>query len=270
MNVLVSPRTMVRVLYWGVVASLLLPLGLIALMSLKDAAFIGFPIERLSPRWYGTVLVDREMTDAFLFSCAVAATSALVALLVGLWIALTIANADQPLIRAVLLAGACLPLVTPGIVSAIASRLFIASIGLDPGFVAIVFGHAVHSAPYVVLVVSLRLALMPDHLVEAAQNLGAGVVRAFSYVTLPWLAPAIGAAGLLALLESFDDFVRSFFLGGYRPTLPVLIYGRLFSGLSPEIGAITTMVLVLTVAIGLGTEALVRKSRSSYHLSNNR
>jgi len=261
-----SPHTMLWALYWGVAAWLLLPLGLIALMSLKDAAFVGFPVERLSLRWYGAVLVDRELTDAFFFSCAVAVTSALVALLVGLWIALAIANVDQPLIRAVLLAGACMPLVTPGIVSAIASRLFIASIGLDPGFVAIVFGHAVHSVPYVVLVVNLRLALMPTHLVEAAQNLGAGAVRAFSHVTLPWLAPAIGAAGLLALLESFDDFVRSFFLGGYRPTLPVLIFGRLFSGLSPEIGAVTTIVLVLTVGIGFSAEVLIHKSRSSYRL----
>jgi len=261
MSATVSRPGMWRVLYWGAVAWVLLPLGLITLMSLKDAGFVGFPIERLSLRWYGEALLDREMTDAFFLSCALAAVSALVALLVGLWAAFAISNIESALVRALLLAGACLPLVTPGIVSAIASRLFIASIGLDPGFVAIVFGHAVHSAPYAVLVLSLRLRLMPKHLVEAAKGLGAGEIRAFLDVTLPWLAPGIGAAALLTLLESFDDFVRSFFLGGYRPTLPVLIYGRLFSGLSPEIGAVTTIVLVLTIAIGLGTEALVRRSR---------
>jgi spermidine/putrescine transport system permease protein len=63
-------------------------------------------------------------------------------------------------------------------------------------------------------------------------------------------------------LESFDDFLRSFFLGGYRPTLPVLIYGRLFSGLSPETGAITTLVLVLSILVGFGGEFLARRSNA--------
>ena len=85
----------------------------------------------------------------------------------------------------------------------------------------------------------------------------------FFHVTLPWLYPALGAAALLAVLESFDDFIRSFFLGGYRTTLPVLIYGRLFSGLTPEIGAVTMLVLALSVLIGICGEALMRRARSS-------
>jgi spermidine/putrescine transport system permease protein len=69
-------------------------------------------------------------------------------------------------------------------------------------------------------------------------------------VTLPWLAPSVAGSAVLALLECFDDFVRSFFLGGCQPTLPVLIYGRLFSGLSPKVNAITTIVLALTISVG--------------------
>ena len=247
--------------YWAAVVCLLLPLCLIALMSLKDGTFVGFPVKGLTLRWYRLIADDREVFEAFLFSCAIAAASTSVALATGLWTACAIVSLENRLARAALICAACLPLVTPGIVSAIALRIFIAAIGLEPGFLAIALGHAVHSAPYVVLIVSLRLALMPRDLVQAAQSLGAGPGRAFLLVTLPWLRPALGAAALLALLESFDDFLRSFFLGGFQPTLPVLIYGRLFSGLSPEIGAVTTLVLLLSILIGLAAETLARRSK---------
>jgi ABC-type spermidine/putrescine transport system permease subunit II len=98
-----------------------------------------------------------------------------------------------------------------------------------------------------------------DRAGQAARTLGAGPVRAFLSVTLPWLSPAIAGAAVLALLESFDDFLRSFFLGGYRPTLPVLLDGRLFSGLTPEINVIAALVLALTISIGLAGERMSRR-----------
>ncbi len=240
---------------------LFLPLGLMALMSVKDAPIVGFPVDSVTQRWYAAVLADREVVQAFVYSSAVAAASASLALLAGMWTSLAIASLASPVLRALLFSAACLPAVTPGIISAISLRMFIALVGLDPGFAAIVLGHAAHAVPYVVVIAGLRLRAMPQRLTDAARNLGATEARTFLHITLPWLRPAIGAAAVLALLESFDDFLRSFFLGGYRPTLPVLIYGRLFSGLSPEIGAITTLVLALTVAVGLCAERLLRPMR---------
>jgi spermidine/putrescine transport system permease protein len=93
--------------------------------------------------------------------------------------------------------------------------------------------------------VGARLATLPPEQIDAARDLGAGPVAVFIHVMTPWLRPSLLSAGGLAALTSFDDFIRSFFLGGYAPTLPVLIFGRLRSGLTPEINAVATLVLLL-------------------------
>jgi spermidine/putrescine transport system permease protein len=131
-------------------------------------------------------------------------------------------------------------------------------IGLEPGFFAIVLGHAIHATPYSVIMVSARLAGLSTQQVDAARTLGAGPVRAFLRVVVPWLRPALFGSGALAALTSFDDFIRSFFLGGYDPTLPVLVFSRLRSGLTPEINAIATLVLLAACALGMATAALAR------------
>ena len=160
--------------------------------------------------------------------------------------------------RWLLLAGTLVPLVTPGIVHAIALRVAIRTIGLDPGPVAILLGHVVHATPLAALMAGARLATLPTELVEAAQDLGAGPVSTFWLIQLPWLGATLAGAALLAALNSFDDFVRSFFLGGYEPTLPVLIFGRLRSGLTPEINALATLTLLTAIAIGASLAWLAR------------
>ena len=99
---------------------------------------------------------------------------------------------------------------------------------------------------------------VPKSYGEAAQDLGADPIITIFRVTLPYLSPAMVGGGVFCMLLSFDDFVRSFFLGGYEPTLPVLIFAKLRSGMSPEINAISTIVLVLTALLGLWAERSMR------------
>ena len=124
---------------------------------------------------------------------------------------------------------------------------------------AIIWAHAVHNVPFVVLVVMARLSTLPKSQIEAARDLGADPFIAFARITLPYLVPAILGASIFCLLLSFDDFVRSFFLGGYEPTLPVLIFAKLKSGMSPEINAIATVALLLTAVIGVWAERFTRR-----------
>jgi spermidine/putrescine transport system permease protein len=232
--------------YWAAVAALMLPLGLIALTSLTNATLVGFPLGRPSLRWYAAVLADPANGHAFLLSVVLAAASAAMAAVVGTWIALA-ARMMRPGWRLLLLAATLVPLVTPGIVHAIGLRIAIRFVGLDPGPLAILFGHSVHATPLAAIMIGARLATTPPGLLDAARDLGAGPVRAFLHVQLPWLRPAAAGAAVLSALNSFDDFVRSFFLGGYEPTLPVLIFGRLRAGLTPEINALATLILVASV-----------------------
>ncbi len=243
--------------YWGAVLALTLPLGLIVLTGLTDSALVGFPLGRPSLRWHAAALADPANMRAFLLSLALAAASAGLAVAAGTWIALA-AGMLRPGWRWLLLAGTLVPLATPGIVHAIALRIAIQAVGLDPGPLAVLLGHVVHATPLAALMAGARLATLPPDLVDAAQDLGAGPVGVFRLITLPWLGRTLAGAALLAALNSFDDFVRSFFLGGYEPTLPVLIFGRLRSGLTPEINALATLTLLAALAIGAALAWLMR------------
>jgi spermidine/putrescine transport system permease protein len=195
----------------------------------------------------------------FGYSMAIALLSTLFSLAVGAWVACLIGPRKFPA-KLLVFAVACLPAVIPGVISAIALRIFIRLIGVEPGFGAIVFGHTVHNVPFVMLVVMARLSALPQSQVEAARDLGADPFMAFLRVTLPWLKPSLIGAAVFCMLLSFDDFVRSFFLGGYQPTLPVLIFAELRSGMSPEINAISTVALVLTAVVGIWAERSMRRS----------
>jgi spermidine/putrescine transport system permease protein len=247
-------RRVLATIYWAAVLASALPLGVIALTSLSEGTIVGFPLGPVGLRWYGTALADPAYRHAFALSVALAIGSAGLATVAGTWIALAATSFRSRWIRLALLGGALVPLVTPGIVHAIALRIAIRTIGLDPGPLAILLGHAIHATPYAAIMVSARLATMPTSLVDAARTLGAGPVAAFVRVVVPWLRPALLGAGGLAALSSFDDFIRSFFLGGYDPTLPVLIFGRLRSGLTPEINAVATLVLLVACAAGVALD----------------
>lgn len=243
--------------YWGAVLALTVPLGLVVLTGLTDSTLVGFPLGRPSLRWHAAALADPANARAFLLSIALAAASAGLAVAAGTWIALAAAML-RPGWRWLLLAGALVPLATPGIVHAIALRIAIRAVGLDPGPLAVLLGHAVHATPLAALMVGARLATLPPELMEAAQDLGAGPAGAFWLIKLPWLGRTLAGAALLAALNSFDDFVRSFFLGGYEPTLPVLIFGRIRSGLTPEVNALATLTLLAAIAIGAALARLLR------------
>lgn len=257
-----SPGRLTAACYWSAVAVLTLPLGLIVLTSLTDSTLVGFPLGRPSLRWYAAALADPANTRAFLLSLVLATASAGLAVTIGTWIALAVGML-RPGWRWLLLAGTLVPLVTPGIVHAIALRIAIRTVGLDPGPLAVLLGHVVHATPLATLMAGARLATLPEDLVEAAQDLGAGPVSTFWLIKLPWLGATLAGAALLAVLNSFDDFVRSFFLGGYEPTLPVLIFGRLRSGLTPEINALATLTLLAAIAIGAALAWLVRARPAS-------
>ena len=252
-------RGLFLAIYWGFAVYLFVPLALVVVMGFKDSRFIGFPIEEWTLRWYREILGDADVIGAFAYSLAIAILSTVFSLIMGTWVACLL-GPRQFFGKLVVFAIACLPAVIPGVISAIALRVFVRFIGLEPGFWAIVFGHTVHNVPFVMLVVMARLSTLPKSQVEAARDLGADPLLAFLRVTMPYLTPALIGAAVFCMLLSFDDFVRSFFLGSYQPTLPVLIFAELRSGMSPEINAISTVALVLTAALGIWAERSMRKS----------
>ncbi|MEM1130285.1 MAG: ABC transporter permease [Pseudomonadota bacterium] len=255
-----NSRVILSIVFWAFVVYLFVPLVLMVMMGFKDSRFIGFPIRSWTLDWYLGVFEDTQVLFTFGYSVVIAIVSTLISVIIGTWLAVLL-NGRKFFGRGVVYGMMILPALVPGIISAIAFRIYARQLGIEPGMGAIIWAHAIHNVPFVTLVVIARLSTLPKSMGEAARDLGADPMVTFLRITLPYLRPAIIGASIFCLLLSFDDFVRSFFLGGYDPTLPVLIFAKLRSGMSPEINAIATVALLLTAALGIWAERSSRRMK---------
>jgi ABC-type spermidine/putrescine transport system permease subunit II len=211
-------------------------------------------------RWYGVALHNAAVVGALRTTAVVAGLCALVAVLVGGLAGVALARQRGPLAR-VLLGLVLLVLVTPEVVDGIAYLILFVRVDLDDGLVRLVLGHAVYASALVALVVRARLAGVDAVLEEAAADLGAPPLRAFLTVTLPLLAPAALAGGLLAFTSSLDDVVIAAFVA--RPggtTLPLYVFSSVRTGLRGDLAAVSTLSLAATlVALGVVVRILWRE-----------
>jgi spermidine/putrescine transport system permease protein len=151
------------------------------------------------------------------------------------------------------------PVAIPWLVIGTAMLVFFYWIGIKRGLVAILLGHVALSLPYVIVVVGARLATFPRAVEEAAATLGATPWQTFRRVTAPILAPGVIGGALFAFAVSFDQFVISYFLAPPgTTTLPVEIYGAIRKGFTPEINAISTIIIVVSMGVLLLTARFYR------------
>ncbi len=235
--------------------------------SRSVASFTGFTL-----KWYNNILnnvmgAERAfsteiMLSAFRNSLFVGVIATAIATVLGTMIALAMARGRFPgkgLIDGLLF----LPVVIPEITQAISLAIFfkvafdwIATISGErilPGFHTIILAHVTFNISFVAIVVRARLADMDPQLEEAANDLGANPWRTFWRVTFPLILPGVVAGALLAFTLSLDDFVITFFTSGVgTSTLPVFVYGLLKLTVTPEVNAISTIMMVLsTLLIGI-------------------
>lgn len=248
--------------YWAFMLYLILPLAVMVLMSFKAGRYIGFPIEAWTLDWYVGILSDLQLVRAIGYTTLIALIATLMSLVISVWTAMLMGPVRFPG-KMLIFAMLCLPAVMPGIISAISLRVFIRAIGLEPGMLAVVLGQVIHNVPFATLMILARLGSLPRSQIEAARDLGSNSLDAFWRITVPYLGPAILGAATFCMLLSYDDFVRAFFLGGYEPTLMVLLFAKLRAGMSPEINAISTIVLVVTAVAGLWVERATRRQNGA-------
>lgn len=143
-----------------------------------------------------------------------------------------------------------LPLTLPEIVTAVATLMFFSILGVRQGLLTVMLAHTVFCIPFAYLPIRARLEGLDPQLVEAAGDLYANPARAFRRVTLPLMIPGILSGVVLAFIISLDDFVTTFFVGGAgSTTLPVYIFGLIRVGVSPEVNAISSIMLVISIAM---------------------
>ncbi len=238
---------------------LYLPIGVVVLFAFNGGTEV-LVWEGFSTEWFGKALRDTTITDAFRNSLLIAAGNAVVACILGTMLALAVPRLRASL-RMPLDALVTMTLVTPEIVFGIAALVFFAEAGVALGLKTILIAHVVFNASVVALVVRARFVGMGQTLEEASYDLGAGPLRTFRQVTLPRLAPAVLAGGLLAFTFSFDDFYTSFFVSGAgTTTLPLFIFSSLRFGVSPVVNAAAAMVLALTLTATVIAYLVLRRT----------
>ena len=214
-------------------------------------------------RWYGLAWRDAELIASLRTSLLVAFTTTIISTCIGTAAALALARYRIKL-RNGIEALVFLPVIIPEIVIGFATASFFGLVGKAFGLSTIIAAHVAFSISYVVFMVRAKLASFDTTLEEAAMDLGATPIASFLKVTLPLIAPAIVSAALLVFTISLDDYViTSFVAGPGGATLPLKIYSMVKTGVTPEINAISTVLLVATVLLVFVSDRLAagRKSR---------
>lgn len=197
--------------------------------------------------WYAAVLANPDLMRAFRNSLLVATVATLAATALATLAALGTARVRSRG-REATAALIGLPLVVPEIVTAVATLLFFVLAGLRLGLLTVTLAHTIFCIPFAYLPIRARLQGMDPTLEEAAMDLYADRVRAFRRVTLPLLWPGVLSGAMLAFIISLDDFVITYFVSGAgATTLPVYIFGMIRVGVSPEVNAVSALMLLVSI-----------------------
>ena len=205
--------------------------------------------EGFSLDWYKMLSRDGDIKKALLNSIILAFLACLLALIIGVSAALAM-RGKKLFFDDFISNFASLPIMIPEIILGMVFMAIFSYMNLPFGFVTMTIAHASFCVPYVFLIVRARLMGMDLSLEEAARDLGASEFETFRDVTLPYILPGIASGLLLSFAMSFDDVVISIFTTGPSVnTLAIKIYTKMKTGITPEINALATVILVITVLI---------------------
>jgi spermidine/putrescine transport system permease protein len=240
-----------------VVVFLYLPLAIMAAMAFNASPLYALPFE-FSLRWFADLAQNDRLLAATRNSILVAVATSMLATVIGTLAALALSRRSfrgRTLLQILLLP----PIAIPWLITGTAMLVFFFWTGIGRGLHSMVIGHVALAIPYVVIVVGTGLATLPHELEEAAMSLGANPVTAFFKVTLPLVSSSLVAAALFAFAVSLDQFVVSYFLATPGvTTLPVEIYSAIRKGFTPEINAISAILLGASMALVVGFAWLTR------------
>ena len=215
-----------------------------------------------STRWYAALAQDAQLLASVRTSLLVAIVSAAIATLNGTLAAIALVRFGRFRTRTLFAGAIYAPLVMPEVILGLSLLLLFVALGIQRGFWTTVAAHATFTMCFVTVVVQSRLAGFDRALEEAAMDLGAGPAQTFVAITLPLIRPAIVAGFLLAFTLSLDDLViASFTAGPGSTTLPMRVYSQVRLGVSPEINAISTLMLGLVGIALLFFAVLSRRTR---------
>lgn len=228
---------------------LYLPIAVVIVYSFNENRLVG-TWSGFSTRWYASALANDALLDAVVTSLTVAVISTILATLIALTAAMVLMRAKGLRHRRLSETVINLPLLLPEIVVAVAVLILFSRIGLTNGTLRLVLAHTTFCTPFAFLPIRARMQGMSADYEEAAQDLYAHPLTAFRRVTLPLIAPGVFAGAMLAFVISMDDFITSSMLAtGGTTTLPVYIFSLIKQGTTPELNAISTLLILVSLFV---------------------
>jgi spermidine/putrescine transport system permease protein len=221
------------------------PLAIVVVYSFNDsrlnAQWVGFTLD-----WYRKLFHNEEMLGAAWNSLLIGVSASAVSTVLGTMAGYAMYRFKLRLLPVLVVA----PIAIPEILMGVSLLIFFVAIDLTLGLMSIILAHIAFCIGFVAIVVRARLAGMDESLVEAARDLGATPLQAFRLVTLPLIMPGVIAGALMAFTLSIDDFVITYFTAGAGAlTLPLEIYTMVKISVTPEVNAVSTLLMLLTLAL---------------------
>lgn len=239
------------------------PLVMVVIFSFNEsrlsANFTGFSL-----KWYETLANDRDLKEALFNSILLGVLSCGISAVIGTLGAVGMARVKYKT-KGMMEYLSTIPIMIPEIILGMVFLVFFSMLNLPFGMTTLVIAHTTFCIPYIFMMVKAHLVGIDKSLEEAARDLGAGPIRTFFDITMPLIAPAVLSGSLLAFAMSFDDVVISIFVNGPRlNTLPVKVYAQLKTGVTPEINALCTIILVVITAVLLLSSFLSKRAEKKY------
>ncbi|GLI26820.1 putrescine/spermidine ABC transporter permease [Agromyces rhizosphaerae] len=254
-----KPRGILVPLWLGYVF-LYLPILIVVVMSFNDSSNL-FVWRGFSLRWYPELFANEALMQGLVNTLIVATGATAIATVLGTLLAYGIQHYTRGgLIRAFAIA----PAIMPDLLLGIGLLTFFSLITFTVGLHSVIIAHGVFATAFVTAIVLARMANLDPSLEEASRDLGAGPVRTFVRITLPQLAPGIVAGALLAFTLSLDEFVIAFFTSApTQPTLPIVIYSMVRFGVTPEVNALASILLLVSIVTVIAAQRLTRLTGST-------
>ncbi|HUK83905.1 MAG TPA: ABC transporter permease [Verrucomicrobiae bacterium] len=251
-------RRLIGLLTIFVYAFMHLPIIVIIIFSFSKGEILSLPIPGWTLDWYRQAINDERLRAGLLNSLKVATVATIVASILGTLGAYAVQR-YRFFGRQTFRAAVVIPILLPGIITGVAMLTFFAATDIPLGLLTVMIGHATFGFPVIFNTMAARLSRLPRSLEEAAADLGANPVQAFWRVGLPSIRTALMAGALLAFTLSFDEIIVTIFLTGNQNTLPMEIWARLRFGMTPEINATVTIILLVSGLLVVLSQRLTRE-----------
>lgn len=238
------------------------PIVASVVFSFNSDRFPTLPLGHFTTDWYSRAFSRPEVWEAIGNSLIVAASTSVLATLIGFATAYTDFRFGFRFKQAYL-ALALLPPTLPLVILGLAMLSWLSQVGMSGTLVGIIIAHVVLATPFAMAICRLRLSQMDSSLEAAAWNLGAGQWAAMRLVIVPFCAPAIFSALCLTAAVSFDEFIVAWFVSGLNRTVPVMILEILQGNVDPQINAIGTVVFMTSMSLVIAAQFLIFRRRAN-------